>query len=404
MTVEKNICLCKQKAKVCWGVRAVSCSAIQNAPKLLFLHEDSDVSMTDILPALNCLRTANAQILLNHQQTPQILSTLGTPLKLPHRTETGSPFADPLMEQLQENIANGVVNENLSNNISRCERVLCIVGRRFSDIEQYTQQSAKEAVGDAPQGSEDLRIIDAQICNHPEERACLLVRFRKMLAVRSLGSEFMQFQENRLHYSRVDVQVNKLLGTAEQTQDGAIEGFIETKRHISDRRTAASMIKNGTKLLVLERLYGHCGLSAILWAAPSWTKLNYSDLPIFVEILSQAPKYAKIRMTVEKLDDWYEQCQAVYDRKALPRQTKGRKRGIEKVKTSQKSRNRKHAFLRQNNVDLLLQEANLSGKYISVTIRTRSRKGKKSKQERAERKLAAKDKMVAPRSIFLVDC
>lgn len=207
------------------------------------------------------------------------------------------------MEQLQENIAHGVVNENDSNNISRCERVLCIVRRRFSDIKQYVHQSAKEAVGDAPQGSGDLRIIDAQICNHPAERARPLVKFRKMLAVRSLGSEFMRFQETRLHYSRVDVQVNKLLGTAEQNQDGAIEGFIKTKRHISDRRTAASMIKNGTKLLVLERLYGHCGISAILWAASSWTKLNYSDLPIFVEMLSQAPKYAKIRMTVEKLDD-----------------------------------------------------------------------------------------------------
>jgi hypothetical protein len=305
---------------------------------------------------------------------------LGTSLKLPHGTETGAPFPDPLMEQLQETIAHGVVNENHSNNISRCERVLCIIERRFSDIEQYAQQSAKEAVGDAPEGSGDLRIIDAQICNHPPERARLLVKFRKMLAVRSLGSEFKRFQETRLHCSRVDVQVNKLSGTAQQNQDGAIEGFIETKRHISDRRTAASMIKSGTKLLVLERLYGHCGISAILWVASSWTKLNYSDLPIFVEMLSQAPKYANIRMTVEKLDDWYEQCQAVYDRRVLPRQTKGRKRGIEKVKTSQKLRNRKHAF-RQNNVGLLLQEANLSGKYISVTIRTHSRKGKKANKK-----------------------
>jgi hypothetical protein len=49
----------------------------------------------------------------------------------------------------------------------------------------------KEAVSDVPQGSKDLRIIDAQICNHSEERAYLLVRFRKMLAVQSLGSEFM---------------------------------------------------------------------------------------------------------------------------------------------------------------------------------------------------------------------
>jgi hypothetical protein len=43
------------------------------------------------------------------------------------------------MEQLQENITNGVVNKNLLNNISYCERVLCIIGRRFSDIEQYAQ-------------------------------------------------------------------------------------------------------------------------------------------------------------------------------------------------------------------------------------------------------------------------
>ncbi|KAB8256783.1 hypothetical protein BDV32DRAFT_152938 [Aspergillus pseudonomiae] len=250
--------------------------------------------MADILPALNCLNAAHDEdILQNRQQTLQVLARLRDVLKSDVKASS---------------------DDDVDRLVDGCIRVLSIIQKRLCSIEAYTTQSAKKAVAEASRKREDPRIVDVQVYDGAKEKTDIL-KFRKAMAIRSLSLEFMRFQEGWLHYSRVALQANELSSAADQTQDGTIEKFIDFKKNVSDRKMARTMIKNGTKMLVLERLYGHCGITAILWIVPSWTKLSYASLSVFLELLTQAPEYHIINTTATDLDDWYEECQTLYDEK-----------------------------------------------------------------------------------------
>lgn len=250
--------------------------------------------MADILPALNCLNAAQDEdILQNRQQTLQVLARLRNVLKSDVKASS---------------------HDDVDRLVDGCIRVLSIIQKRLCSIRAYATQSAKKAVAEASRKREDPRIVDVQVYDGAKEKTDVL-KFRKAMAIRSLSLEFMRFQEGWLNYSRVGLQANELSSAADQTQDGAIEKFIDFKKHVSDRKMARTMIKNGTKMLVLERLYGHCGITAILWIVPSWTKLSYASLSVFLELLTQAPEYHIINTTATDLDDWYEECQTLYDEK-----------------------------------------------------------------------------------------
>lgn len=67
-------------------------------------------------------------------------------------------------------------------------------------------------------------------------------------------------------------------------------------------------------MLVLEDLFGSCGISSLLWRVPRWSKLlGYPALPVFLELFLQMPKYKRICTAAEDLTEWYEQCQELYD-------------------------------------------------------------------------------------------
>ncbi|OGM39215.1 hypothetical protein ABOM_012195 [Aspergillus bombycis] len=180
--------------------------------------------------------------------------------------------------------------------------------------------SVKEAVAKASHKNEDPRIVDVQIYSGAKEKPEFM-RFRRAMAIRSISLEYMQFQQDQIGFSRVDLQAIELSSAADQTQQGTIDQFIAFNRsradifsrRIKDAQVAKMMIKDGTKMLVLERLYGHCGITAVLWLIPSWTKLRYPDLPTFLELLCQNPEYHRIHATAEDLVDWYDECQTLYD-------------------------------------------------------------------------------------------
>jgi hypothetical protein len=87
-----------------------------------------------------------------------------------------------------------------------------------------------------------------------------------------------------------------------------VDDFIDSKDDIFDEATAKKMVYEGTKLVVLEGLYGHCGISAVFWLSPSWVRLSYQDFPIFLELLLQDPEYDPVKTAMEELADWFERC------------------------------------------------------------------------------------------------
>ncbi|KAE8334231.1 hypothetical protein BDV24DRAFT_146207 [Aspergillus arachidicola] len=169
--------------------------------------------------------------------------------------------------------------------------------------------------------NEDPRVVDIQLCEGISNKTPT-TRFRISLAIRSLTLEYVHFQYQTLGYSRVDEQANTLSSVADN-QHGSIEEFLKTCPHILDHGTAKKMIITGTKMLVLERLYGHAGISALLAFVPSWTRLRYPELTIFIELFLF--RHADIATMAEDVSNKYWRCQHLYNRQVRSKVRQSRK-------------------------------------------------------------------------------
>lgn len=253
--------------------------------------------------ALDCIEMGDEEEILRHRDRAlKALRKLERVLLQSHRDEPGLLPGPLTVEPLYDEAP---------------ARLLDSLDRFLTKIYSYARKAPEDAVAAAPQEREDPRVIDAQIY-YGASRKTPALKFRSLLGTRSLGIEFMNFQRARRGYSRVDRQVNYLSEAADQTQDATVDDFIqEYGKHISDHGTAKRMIAVGTKLLVLEGLIGHCGLSSLLWQVPKWHTLRYSELPQFLEVLLQTPRYHRVRTAAEDLSGWYELCQNNYDQKIM---------------------------------------------------------------------------------------
>ncbi|BDD62976.1 hypothetical protein MAP00_007926 [Monascus purpureus] len=178
--------------------------------------------------------------------------------------------------------------------------------KRLGAIERYAKQPHRDAVGEASYKKEKRRIVDVDD-DEPKETE-LKIRFRALLEIRSFGLAFRKFQRKERNEARADTQVNHLLSSADKFKIGRMKDFIESEDYIIDKATTRKMIHEGTKLIVLEGLYGHCGISAVFWITPSWVRLSYQDFPTFLELLLQDPEYAPVKTAMEELADWFEDC------------------------------------------------------------------------------------------------
>lgn len=235
-------------------------------------------------------------------------------LGLPQRTSLAVCPARSPAEQHLPTATRDRDNSSYSTRITEYSDILLnVLKKRLDTVEEYAAQPVHDAVGEAPGKCEDPRIVDVQVCEGAKTKTPIKM-FRKGLATRSLSIEFMEFQRTRLNSSRVDTQIKNISTAADQSQDAAMETFVALG-NFSDQDRAKSMIRYGTKMLVLEGLYGHCGISALLWIAPSWTRIGYSEITIFLELLFQSPEYDDVRTAAEELRCWYEKCQVFYDQK-----------------------------------------------------------------------------------------
>lgn len=194
-------------------------------------------------------------------------------------------------------------------------RVLDSIQKNLASILSLGRKNAKDALEQASLSHEDPRVIDARIYRVATKKKPKLM-LRTALAIRNISMDFAKFQNKKRGdgHSRVAEQVKWLTSNSDKTQDEAtIDAFIE-KNHIADSETFKWMIVSGTKMLVLEELFGSCGISALLWRLPSWYKmLSYPELPVFLELFLHMPKYERIRRAAEDLTEWYEKCQRLYD-------------------------------------------------------------------------------------------
>ncbi|KAE8351110.1 hypothetical protein BDV28DRAFT_25386 [Aspergillus coremiiformis] len=267
------------------------------------------IKMSRILPALDYINTLrDEEILQYREQTLRLLTRLERVIGLPPRTSLTPE------EQHLPTVTSDRDDDTYIGKITEYSEILLnILKRRLSAIKKYAAPPVPEAVGEAPAKREDPRIVDVQVCEGAKTKTPIK-KFRKALATRSLSIEFMEFQRARLNSSRVDKQIKEVSTAADQSQAAAMEEFV-VLGNFCDRAMAKSMIRYGTKMLVLEGLYGHCGISALLWIAPSWTRIGYSEITIFLELLLQSPKYDDIRAAADELSCWYEECQVFYDQK-----------------------------------------------------------------------------------------
>jgi hypothetical protein len=251
--------------------------------------------------ALDYIDAGSEEEILQHRERAlDAIKKLEKALGLIQRVEPGLPSnsisVEPDVEQRPQQLS---------------EKILTRIDKNLASIVSYARKSPETAVAPAPQKREDPRIIDAQIYYGARKKTTSMM-LRTALAIRSISMEFARFQHYRRGYSRVARQVNRLSAKADQTQEATISDFIK-ENHIADHRTFERMITSGTKMLVLEGLFGSCGISSLLWKVPSWSKLSYPELPVLLELLLQIPEYDKVRTTAEDLTGWYEQCQDVYD-------------------------------------------------------------------------------------------
>ncbi|KAH1274099.1 hypothetical protein KXW98_008308 [Aspergillus fumigatus] len=230
--------------------------------------------------ALDYIDAGSEEEILQHRERAlDAIKKLEKALGLIQRVEPGLPSnsisVEPDVEQRPQQLS---------------EKILTRIDKNLASIVSYARKSPETAVAPAPQKREDPRIIDAQIYYGARKKTTSMM-FRTALAIRSISMEFARFQHYRRGYSRVARQVNRLSAKADQTQEATISDFIK-ENHIADHRTFERMITSGTKMLVLEGLFGSC---------------------VLLELLLQIPEYDKVRTTAEDLTGWYEQCQDVYD-------------------------------------------------------------------------------------------
>ncbi|KAE8139271.1 hypothetical protein BDV38DRAFT_55905 [Aspergillus pseudotamarii] len=200
-------------------------------------------------------------------------------------------------------------------------KILDILKDRISSIKKCLRLPTNQLLVTPEVENEDPRVVDIQLGEGISNKTPT-TRFRISLAIRSLTLEYVHFQYQTLGYSRVDEQANTLSSVADN-QHGSIEEFLKACPYILDRGTAKKMIITGTKMLVLERLYGHAGISALLAFVPSWTRLRYPELTIFIELFLF--RHADIATMAEDVSNKYWKCQHLYNRQVRSRDRRSRK-------------------------------------------------------------------------------
>lgn len=181
-------------------------------------------------------------------------------------------------------------------------------GKTKKNIERYIQRSADNAVIRTVELADlDLRLLDVQ---HAEAHRDDQTRFRKGLGERSLGLQFREWEMQTFRRSRLD-DLCKDPGDC-NAGEGNITEFIKVQG-FPEKSYVQKAIRNGTRLLLLDHLFGTAGASAVVSFAPSlFREVSYPNLKNLADSMRQNAWITGLMSTVEP---WIADCWAVYDGK-----------------------------------------------------------------------------------------
>ena len=124
---------------------------------------------------------------------------------------------------------------------------------------------------------------------HEVDSSSLDAKFRKVLSRRSLASEYLQW-ESKTHASSRLSELCQDLTMASERRNGHIRQYLDLKRDCftaGRERYIRSMIEDGIKLLVFERLLDLSAISAILALKMKlFLKVKYTDFITLKRMIS----------------------------------------------------------------------------------------------------------------------
>ena len=156
---------------------------------------------------------------------------------------------------------------------------------------------------------EDPRVVDIRLCN----RGCSLdACFRRGLGQRSLAIEFDEWEREVFGTSRVSG--HSLDPEAIDDNSGLINRFLaQNAISFKNKESASHGIRDGIRLLVFERIYGHVGVSAILILLFTlFRDVKYGSFVALKHLLRKSGAWHDL---AKDKSSWLTACQIRYDGK-----------------------------------------------------------------------------------------
>lgn len=172
-------------------------------------------------------------------------------------------------------------------------------------IEAFVQRPAGEAVVRPVEVFDiDLRLLDVQ---HADAHNDDSTKFRKGLGERSLGLLYHEWQMSTIQCSRLD-GLRQNLGSF-NAGEGNMVDFIKAQG-FPEMDFVHRSIRNGTRLLLLDHLYGADGASAVVFfASRKFRDVAYPDLKALADSMRANTCVAGL---ISKIGSWFKDCQAIY--------------------------------------------------------------------------------------------
>lgn len=190
-----------------------------------------------------------------------------------------------------------------------CKQILDRLQRNYTVYKEFSDNEVKVAI----EGSqwkqllhEDFRIADLVFVEGCKSKSAI---FRATLARRDLAKQFEAWERASHQESRVD-QLVKDLDTSKRG-NRRMASFAR-QQPFRDVFAAQRGIQFGIKLLVIERLLGFTGISALLAFLPElcW-RLKYQHIADFVMFLHD-PRWANVLELSQTCTSWFERCETAY--------------------------------------------------------------------------------------------
>lgn len=196
------------------------------------------------------------------------------------------------------------VNEKLATPASSLLDVL-ESPKTKTKIQEYLQKAPLRAVRRSVNLADlDLRLLDVQYADDNRDDQ---TKFRKMLGERSLGSQYHEWEMQKFNQSRLD-DLRRDIGVW-NAGEGNIAEFIKAQG-FPQQDFVKRAIRNGTRLLLLDHLFGADVASAVVSFVP--TRFQKVAGPELKGLADSMRKSEWLVGLIAETQPWFLECQAIY--------------------------------------------------------------------------------------------